>query len=488
VTVHGEPSGSPHSTLHARPGEVVARVRALAFAYGDARHRALDGIDLDIRAGEVLVLEGPSGGGKSTLLRALAGLVPDFHGGAIAGSVHVAGHDALREPPAALGAAVGMVFQDPEAQAVMGTVDRDVAFGPQNAGLPADEIARRVDAALTDAGASHLRGRRIESLSSGERQRVAIAGVLARRPRLLVLDEPTSQLDAAAAAGLTATLRRLADRGTAVVIAEHRAERVRPIADGVLAVCHGQLGAAAPPEPAPEAVPACRGTAPPAARMEGVVAGHGTRHVLKGTSLALVPGRVTALVGPNGSGKTTVLRVLAGLHCPDAGRVLLGDDDVSALPPEQRFPRLALVPQDPGRHLLTETVADEIAVALRSLGVDAHGRAPRIAAAAAELDLSDMLHRHPLDLSVGERERVALASILVAAPAVLVLDEPTRGMDPARKAALARIIRARAAGGAAVLVATHDGPFAVAIADEVLRMVDGDAVPTGQPPTALLTA
>ena len=487
MTVRGHPDGIPHEATPSA-GDAVARTRALAFSYGESSRRALDGIDLEARAGEVLVLEGPSGGGKSTLLRALAGLVPDFHGGAVSGAVEVMGQDALATPPAGLGGAVGMVFQDPEAQAVLGTVERDVAFGPQNAGLPADEIARRVDRALDDAGAAHLRGRRIDELSSGERQRVAIAGVLAREPRLLLLDEPTSQLDSAAAAALAATLRRLADRGTAVVVAEHRAERVRPIADRVLAVCCGQVGAPAPEEPAPQAVPPCQAVGPPALRMERVLAGHDGRLVLRDASLALVPGRVTALVGPNGSGKSTLLRTLAGLHCADAGRVMLGDDDVSALPPEARFPRLGMVPQDPGRHLLTESVADEIAVALRAMGVGDDERSARVERAAVALELDGMLHRHPLDLSVGERERVALAAILVAEPSVLVLDEPTRGMDPDRKRALAGIIRARAAAGAAVLVATHDGPFAVAAADEVLEMVNGDAVPTGLPPAALLAA
>ncbi|MFM9018626.1 MAG: ABC transporter ATP-binding protein [Actinomycetota bacterium] len=466
----------------------MAHVRALAFSYGESGRAALDRVDLEVRPGEVLVLEGPSGGGKSTLLRALAGLVPDFHGGAVSGQVEVMGHDALATPPAGLGGAVGMVFQDPEAQAVLGTVERDVAFGPQNAGLPADEIARRVDRALHDSGATHLRGRRIDELSSGERQRVAIAGVLAREPRLLLLDEPTSQLDSAAAAALASTLRGLADRGTAVVVAEHRAERVRPIADRVLAVCCGQVGAPAPDEPVECALPPCEAMGPPALRMERVVAGHDRRPVLRDASLVLVPGRVTALVGPNGSGKSTLLRTLAGLHCPESGLVMLGDDDVSALPPEARFPRLGMVPQDPGRHLLTESVGDEIALALRSMGMPEGEHASRVADVAVALELDAMLDRHPLDLSVGERERVALAAILVANPGVLVLDEPTRGMDPLRKRALAQIIRARAAAGCAVLVATHDGPFAVAAADEVLEMVHGDAVPTGLPPTALLAA
>ncbi len=361
VTVHGDPDGTHMQYPDPAGRHIVARVRDLAFAYGGSPSPALRGVSLDVHAGEIVVLEGPSGGGKSTLLRALAGLVPDFHGGAVSGAVEVDGHNALALPPAALGGAVGIVFQDPESQAVLGTVDRDVAFGPQNAGLPAHEIVRRVRQALDDAGATHLTGRRIDELSSGERQRVAIAGVLAREPRLLVLDEPTSQLDHDAATALATTLRRLADRGTAVVIAEHRGERVRPIADRVLAVTDGLLAPASQPDEAvvvlapPSEVPG-----PPAVRVLSVDAGHGERRVMTEASMALVGGRVTALVGPNGSGKTTLLRVLAGLHCPDSGCVMIGDDDVSALPPELRFPRLGLVPQDPGRHLLTETIADEI--------------------------------------------------------------------------------------------------------------------------------
>ncbi|MSO43711.1 MAG: ABC transporter ATP-binding protein [Thermoleophilia bacterium] len=486
--MHRDPHGTPSTQFRVPGRDVLARVRGLVFAYGESGHRALDNVDLDVRAGEVLVLEGPSGGGKSTLLRALAGLIPDFHGGAVAGSVLIGEHDALQVTPAVLGGSVGIVFQDPEAQAVLGTVDRDVAFGPSNAGFSTVEILGRVDRALADAGVTHLAGRRIETLSSGERQRVAIAGVLARTPRIVLLDEPTSQLDAAAAEALVMTLRHLADRGAAVVVAEHRAERVRPIADRVLRVADGRIGDADPPAPVGTAPPAAPAMGPPAARAEMIRAGHGGRAVLSAASIALVPGRVTVLVGPNGSGKSTLLRVLAGLHRPDGGRVLLDDEDVSALPPERRFPRLGMLPQDPGRHLLTETVADEIGVALTSLGVTGDERDQCIAMIGAEMGLGDMMGRHPLDLSVGERERVALAAILVAAPGVLILDEPTRGMDPACKRALADLIRSRAAGGVAVLVATHDGPFAVAVADEVLEMRAGDAVPMSHPLTAPLTA
>jgi energy-coupling factor transport system ATP-binding protein len=451
----------------------VARVDDLRFAYGRSSRPALDGVTMTVEAGEVLLLEGPSGGGKSTLLRALAGLVPHFHGGRMTGRVEVGGLDTRRASPAQVARRAGLLFQDPEGQAVMGTVTRDVAFGPQNAGLPPSEIGRRVAWALEAAQASHLAGRRIGTLSAGERQRVALAGVLAGRPRLLLLDEPTSQLDEAAACALVAVIRDLADReGVAVVVAEHRVDRVRTAADRVLAVRDGGLaepdrlaGATLPPAAAPPA-------GPPAATLEGVVAGFPDRPVLRGLDLRLAPGRMTALVGANGSGKSTVCRVLAGLHAPRAGRVLVGGRDVTAVAPERRFPAVGMVGQDPGRHLLCERVDEEVGYALRRLGVPGSERRARVAAALAALGLEGMADRHPLELSVGERERVALAAILVARPAVLVLDEPTRGMDAGRRAALAALARSRAQDGAAVLLATHD-PVLAGVCDDRVSLDDG---------------
>ncbi len=453
-------------------GDVVARVRGLRFAYGAGRGEALRGVDLDVRAGEVLLVEGPSGGGKSTLLRALAGLVPHFHGGTIGGRAEVAGVDVTDAGPAAASRVAGMVFQDPEAQAVMGTVDRDVAFGLQNAGLSAGAIPGEVARALEQAGAGHLAGRAIATLSAGERQRVAIAGVLARRPALLLLDEPTSQLDPAAAAHLAALLREVADaEGVAVVVAEHRSEGLREVADRRIAVREGLVAEPAPPPvPVP---PAPVRPGPPALTAERIRAGYGPCDVVDGASLTLAAGTVTALSGPNGSGKSTLLRALAGIHAVRAGRVRAGDRDLTGLPAERRFPTVALVPQDPGRHLLCERVEDEVALALGATGVPPAERPGRAAAAMADLEVAALAGRHPGDLSVGERERVALAAVLVADPAVILLDEPTRGMDPRRRAALAALLRARAASGAAVLVATHDRAFAAACADRHLEMREG---------------
>ena len=451
----------------------VAVARALSFAYGRAPAPALERIDLDVARGEVLLLEGPSGGGKSTLLRALCGLVPHFHGGRFSGRVTVDGLDTLTTDPALICRTAAMVFQDPEGQAVLGTVDRDVAFGLESAGVDPREIPGRVREALEAAGAGHLHGRTIATLSGGERQRVALAAVLAPRPRLLLLDEPTSQLDAAGAAGLMERLRERADAGVAVVMSEHRADRARGVADRIIAVRDGRLDEPDAPARADDAGP-CRAAAGPVrARAEALGAGHPRRPVLRDLWLELRAGEVTVVEGPNGSGKTTLMRVLAGLHAPDAGRVLLDGEDVTGARPERRFPRIALVGQDPGRHLLTERVEDELGLCLRWLGVGAAERRVRVAAALDELDIGPLAGRHPLDLSVGQRERVALAAILVARPSVILLDEPTRGMDPGRRASLGLLLRERAAAGAAVLVATHDTGFAAGVADRHLVMDAG---------------
>jgi energy-coupling factor transport system ATP-binding protein len=464
---------------------IAASAVGLSFAYGGAETPALDGVDLEVAGGEVLLLEGPSGEGKSTLLRALCGLVPHFHGGRFGGRVTVGGLDTLTTPPARVARVAGMVFQDPEGQAVLGSVERDVAFGLESAGVPPGRIPERVGEALAQAGAQHLAGRSIATLSGGERQRVALAAVLAPRPALLLMDEPTSQLDDAGAAALGRLLRGLAaEEGTAVAVAEHRPERARRIADRVLAVRRGRLGPAEAEPPmaeAPEAAAPGHGLA----RLEGVVAGHPGAAVLRGVDIELRAGQVTTLRGPNGCGKSTLLRVLAGLHRPEAGRVLLDDRDVTAVPAERRFPRIGLVGQDPGRHLLTERVDEEIAFALRRLGLPAPERRARVAEVLEALDLGGVGGRHPLDLSVGQRERVALAAILAARPAVIALDEPTRGMDPARKAGLADLLRARAAEGAAAIVATHDAGFARAVGDVALEMGGGGVRPAAVAARAL---
>jgi energy-coupling factor transport system ATP-binding protein len=453
---------------------IVARAQGLSFWPGRASRPALDAVDFEIARGEVVVLQGPSGGGKSTLLRAFAGLVPHFHGGRFAGRVVVGGYDTRATEPAVLATVVGSVFQDPEAHAVRATVCRDVAFGLENLATPADQIPGRVREALAKVGAEHLHDRSIDTLSGGERQRVAIAGALALQPQLLLLDEPTSQLDDHGVHALCDTIGALSAEGVAVLVAEHHADRLAEIADRTVRLAAGRVGGVGPTVDAGHPTGSAGAEA---LRVEGLEARYGECAVLTRAALSLCEGTITALHGSNGAGKSTLARVLAGLHPAYRGRVIVADQDVTDLPPEARSTTLGFLPQDAGRWLLRERVRDELMFA--AWRYPEPERRQRVAAVMTELDLDALADAHPLDLSVGERERVALAAVLVAEPRVIILDEPSRGMDPARRAMLADALRRRTARGVAVLVITHDGTFADAIADRHVDVVEGRVLEHG---------
>ncbi len=429
----------------------LATVEQVTCSYPDAPP-ALKDVSLEVEPGEVVALLGPSGSGKSTLVRALAGLVPHFHGGRFAGRVSVAGLDTRRVRPADLAGTVATVFQDPEDQVVFNLVANEVAFGLENLGTPSDEIWDRVDAALDALDALHLRDRRTAELSGGELQRVCLASALALRPKLLLLDEPSSQLDPDGADRLLDLVR---ESGGAVVIAEHRTERVLAVADRVLFVEGGRIVLDASRDAAfdwlekdrPRYLPAqleeatgAVSDAEPLVQARDVRFGYRSGlPVLDGVDLDVRRGEVVVLEGPNGSGKTTLAKVVAGLLEPESGMV-------------SRTGRAGYLLQDPGRYLVAERALDEVALAV--------GRDERRAQAALErVGLGWAVDRHGRDLSSGERERLALAAAAVAEPDVLVLDEPTRGMDPDRKAELAEWLFAYAGSGRAALVATHDRTF-----------------------------
>jgi energy-coupling factor transport system ATP-binding protein len=426
----------------------LASVRRLSFTYPGAQP-ALRDVSLEIGEGEVVALMGPSGSGKSTLLRALAGLVPHFHGGQFSGQVEIAGHDTRRTPPAELAGTVATLFQDPEDQVVFTRVEAEVAFGLENVGTPPAQIARRAAAALEAVGAGHLADRRVAELSGGELQRICLASVFALEPQLLLLDEPTSQLDPDGAA---AAIELARSSGAAVVVSEHRSERVLEACDRVLFLEEGRLredglpDAWLPREPVlPDGVPAGQAVC----RLEGVSFSY-DRPVLEGITIEVGRGEVVALLGPNGSGKTTIGKLAAGLLEPQAGRVV-------------REGRACYLSQDPGRYLVSERADEEVALAVG-------GDLERARVTLARLGLGGFAGRHPRDLSSGERERLALAAVLVAEPDLLVLDEPTRGIDPQRKDELVRLLRAEASGRA-TLVATNDLVFAGAVADRVVSTV-----------------
>ncbi|MEA2439889.1 MAG: energy-coupling factor transport system ATP-binding protein [Thermoleophilaceae bacterium] len=489
----------------------ILSARGLTYRYPEASAPALRDVTLDIEPGSFTVVAGESGGGKSTLLRAACGLVPHFHGGEVSGELVVGGMSVRDHGPGELAAICGTVFQDPESQVVMSGVRAEVSLPLEHRGSAPGAVARAVEEVALVLGIAGLLDRQVETLSGGELQRVALAAALAHRPRLLVLDEPTSQLDPVAGDELVWLLRRLNEEwGTAVLMAEHRLERCLPAADRVIAVEGGSVvhdsaprdflawAAATKPalatpgarlfslaglSPLPGSVKEARrqlaaaGLMPrddeaedlsgaersarrslrrarrPSAAVEARGVWHELRDgpaILSGVELRVDPGERVALMGRNGAGKSTLLRNLKGLSTPTRGRIERGGD-------------VALLMQNPGDYLVHEHVRDEASAA----AVDAAG-------------LSTRADSNPRDLSGGERQRLALELVLDADDIGLVcLDEPTRGMDRARKLALARRLERLAAAGTAVLVATHDTEFAAEFAERVVLMGPGVVIADG---------
>ncbi len=425
----------------------LAVAEHVTFTYPESERPALADVSLSVEPGEFVALLGASGSGKSTLLRAFAGLVPHFHGGRFAGRVSVGGRDTRVTRPSELAGTVATLFQEPEDQVVLTRVDAEVAFGLENLGVAPTKIVPRARAALAAIGAEHLADRAVAELSGGELQRVCLASALALEPQLLLLDEPSSQLDRDAAEALFEYARA---HGWAVVVAEQRPELPLQYADRVVFLREGQIADGLPAawtEQPERQVTLCH-LGEEVARLESVSFAYpGGPPVLVDESLALHRNEVVVLVGPNGVGKTTLAKLATGLLAPGGGRVV-------------RFGRAAYLPQDPGRYLVTESVLEEVALAAGER---------RAGWALAELGLESFAQRHPRDLSSGERERVAVAAVLAVEPDLLVLDEPTRGVDPERKLELAGLLRAQA-HVRATLVVTHDRAFATAVADRVVAL------------------
>jgi energy-coupling factor transport system ATP-binding protein len=494
----------------------VIELRDLAFTYDGAARPVLEDVDLTIEEGELVLVSGRTGVGKSTLLGVLTGLVPRFSGGSLTGDVLVDGRSVVRTPPRERAHVIGYVGQDPAAGFVTDTVEEELAYGMEQLGLPADTMRRRVEETLDLLGIAGLRARDLRTLSGGEQQRVAIGSVLTMHPRLLVLDEPTSALDPTAAEDVLATLTRLVhDLGVSVLMAEHRLERVVPFADRmVLLLGDGTVRAGAPADvlvtspvvppivelgrrlgwsPLPMTVRDARRLArglelgsPPAvpdtSYDEAVLAGdrltvvRGATVALREVSVSLRPGTVTVLMGRNGSGKSTLLWTLQGTRERRAGTVSVHGTDPAREPASRRRDLVGLVPQTAADLLYLETVAEECASADVGTGHPGSGECRKLLDRLVPGVPDDA---HPRDLSEGQRLALALAVVLVSSPPVLLLDEPTRGLDYPAKAELAEVLRRLAEGGHAVLVATHDVEFAAQAADEVVVLAEGEVVSTG---------
>lgn len=515
----------------------IAWLENVTYTYPGRTRPALTDVTLEVGPAEVILVVGGSGSGKSTLLRCLNGLVPHYHGGTFAGRVTVDEFDTRSARPHELAQRVGLVFQDPESQAVMTTVEREIAFGLENLGIDGDAITRLVEEALISLGLSHLRHARLSELSGGELQKVALAAVIAGQPHLLLLDEPTSQLDPVSSEELLAAIRRLSeDTGATVILAEHRVERCLHLATRVVYMEDGVVRVDAPPQEfARWAVRHHRELLPPVARLfahrlNGQAVAHAqdgrlpmtvkdARHMLdliddrtparavmpppsspgdavlevrglaagytpgepllEGIDLTVRRGELVALMGENGAGKTTLVRHFIGLMEPLHGSVHLLGRDVAGLSVAAAARECAVLGQNPGDYFVRDSVAEEIDYTLEQSPVEGARRNALAARIVDELDLAALLPRDPRELSGGERTRVALAAVACADPTLLVLDEPTRGMDPLHKSALARTLRRWVSQARAVVVVTHDVEFAARAASRVVVLGDRGVLADG---------
>jgi energy-coupling factor transporter ATP-binding protein EcfA2 len=496
----------------------------VSFTYNEAERPTLQRVNLDIPEGELCVVVGETGTGKSTLLRAINGLVPHFSGGTLAGTVTVDGRTTRDNRPRDLADVVGFVGQNPLASFVTETVEDELAYTMENLGVPPDAMRRRVEDAIDLLGLQDLRDRSLRALSGGQQQRVAIGAVLTASPRLLVLDEPTSALDPAAAEEVLSALARLVhDLGLTVVMAEHRLERVVPFADRIVLVPGDgaplvvgppesvmQTSPVAPPlvelgrlvawNPLPLSVRDARRQsaplrerlapiappeghallAPTAERVEAASArklavSYGAVVALDGVDLSIMPGEVLALMGRNGSGKSTLLNTLSGVRRPTRGTVVVADRDPQSLRGAELVRHVGLVPQDPGLLLYGESVQAECQTADKASALEAGTTAGTLDRVLPGLPRN----RHPRDLSEGQRLALALAIVVAPSPALLLLDEPTRGLDYPSKDRLIRVLRELAGDGHAIVLATHDVELAARVADRAVVLADGQIITDG---------
>ncbi|HVF12279.1 MAG TPA: ATP-binding cassette domain-containing protein [Actinomycetota bacterium] len=487
----------------------MIELRSVAYRYPGAGTSALDNLDLATVEGELLLVCGRSGNGKSTLLKTMNGLVPRFYGGTFSGSVRVNGVDMQGASARDFTDRVGFVNQFPEDQVVIDRVEDDICFTLENLGVERLAMRKRLEEVLDAVGVAHLRARRIRTLSSGERQRVAIAGALVAFPSHLVLDEPTSQLDPQSAEEVISAALNLRDElGITLIVSEHRLDRILQYADRLCYLEAGhllqpgdpaivlhdtdigppvvQLGRTLGWMPLPLSIRETRArfgslnlvpTAPRQSPSPGdivvsahsLTAGFGDIRALRGVDLGLHRGEVVALMGRNGSGKSTLLRAMAGLS-KTTGEV-------------QRFGSVALLPQNPEQMLFRRTVSDEIRHTLIGRGRDASQRS--VQEVAERFGITDLLNRYPRDLSGGEKTKVSLAAIAAGDPDIILLDEPTRGVDQPTKAALAQLLDLWRAEGRTVLMATHDVELAAEVSTRVLIMAEGEIIVDGDPSEVL---
>jgi energy-coupling factor transport system ATP-binding protein len=502
------------------PVSAAIAVHGLSCTYDGAPRPALAGVDLTVPHGALVVVMGGTGAGKSTLARCLTRIVPCFMPGRVEGTVLLGGQPIADRRPGELAGAIGMVFQDFEAQLFSSDVTQELVFGLEQTGVPPPEMPGRVRAALAAVGLVGFADRDPATLSGGEKQRLAIAGLLAMRPAVMLLDEPTTDLDPAGRAEVLRVLAGLRADGLTLVLIDH--DPLAAVDADLLVLLHeGRVLASGPPRTlladvaalraagvrppdvsrvfaalalpdppldlavAADRLRAARGTPRPpptfvaAPARAPLIAVAGLHHryadgraALAGVTTTLGRGEFVALVGRNGSGKTTLAKHLNGLLRPTAGRVTIDGADVASLPLEDLAQRVGYVFQDPDHQLFASSVEEEVAFGPRNLGLDAAAIEARVVEALGAVGLTDRTV-DPFLLDKGARQRLAVASVLALRPEVLVLDEPTTGLDAAEQGRMLALLDAFHRAGRTIVVITHT-PWVVAEhAERVLLLADG---------------
>lgn len=444
----------------------IVKVKNLSFRYPEAAKPALKDINLEVHQGEILLLAGETGSGKSTLLSVLSGLIPSQAAGEFRGQVEIL-HHSWPVSPQDLFPQVVTVFQNPGEHLIADTVFSEIAFGLENLGLDRKEIKKRVSIALGQVGLSGFEKRRLTELSGGERQRVALAAALALDARVLLLDEPLAQLDPEAARQIMALLKGLSRQGLTIILAEHRLNYALDFVDQICFLRQGKLtyrgskDTFTPPPRRPFSLPQ-KPRGPLLLEIKDLFFGYHHREIFKGLSLSFYKNEIVALLGTNGSGKTTFLHLLAGLLTPKKGKIIWH------LPPLKGRLACGLLLQDPDLMLLKETVEAELRFSPENLGLYPSEIEKRIKDISDKLGLIPYLPRPPFSLSQGERLRTALAGLLTGKPAVLLLDEPTTAQDPENMKRLLQALEADL-----IIFSTHEEEIAFHLAGRVFLFREG---------------
>lgn len=497
----------------------IININNLTFNYPDSKQSAIKNINLTVNEGEFILIVGPSGCGKSTLIRLLNRVVPDYYGGTIEGEVSINGRNIEFLDKKQVIENVGMVYQHPEKQIVLQDVEREIAFGLENFNTDINTMKRNVSEVISLLGLNKIRDKQTTEISGGEKQRVAIASVVSMDPQIIAFDEPISQLDPISAEEVLNSIKRLnRDLGKTIILVEQRLDKCFHMADRIIFMENGEIIGQGTPKNIPENIvnkyhlptityifkEAGLQTLPITVK-EGrdIIRNNKFQDlkeddlkfkevvmeieklnfeyergykILKDLSFKLHRGEIMTVMGENGAGKSTLFKIIAGMIDKYKGKVLIDNKNIKSLKLKERIKKIGYLSQNPNDYFGRKTVFEEVGYTLKNIG---EYKEEKVEQVMKLLNISYLEDKNPRDLSGGEKQRVAIACTIITDPEILILDEPTRGMDAEAKENLGEIIKTLAEVGKSIVVITHDSDFAGDYSHSVMLMFNGEIVAKG---------